>query len=438
VTPPETGELLRAPLYHSPRNPFHEDGALQSFSDGGLLIQAGRVADCGDYAAVRDRHPGANTVDMRGGYILPGFIDAHVHFPQLRVLGALGHSLLEWLERCALPEESRMADPFYAGETARQFLHALASHGTTTALTFGAHFVPAMAALFEAAQTSGLRIVSGLVLSDRNLRPELHQTPVEAYTGSSSLIRAWHCRGRLLYAVTPRFALSSSEAMLEVCQTLLRENPGVRFQTHLNENPAEIAAIAKLFPWAKDYLSVYERYGLCSRGAVMAHNVHPTASELETLAANGASVAHCPASNAALGNGIFPLRSHLNAGVHCALGTDVGGGTGYGMLKEGLQAYLMQRVAPGGLNLTPAHLLYLATKAGAEALGLDRRTGDFQTGKAADFVYLRAPAGSPLSAVLETAESHERILAALFTLAGTESVREVRVEGSVVYQSAGD
>ncbi len=168
----------------------------------------------------------------------------------------------------------------------------------------------------------------------------------------------------------------------------------------------------------------------------MAHNVHPTDSELDRLAASGAAVAHCPSSNAALGSGLFPLQRHINAGVRCALGTDVGGGTGFGMLKEGLQAYLLQRVAPDGMLLDAGHLLYLATRAGAEALGLSEETGDFRAGKSADFVYLRPPADSPLAAVLEREHSPEHVLAAIFTLAGAESVREVRVEGSVVYRSA--
>jgi len=412
----------------------HRD-ALVAHSDGGLLIHDGRIAGCGDFETVRAAHPNAATVDLRGGFLLPGLIDTHVHFPQVRVLGSLGRSLLDWLEHCALPEEAKMADVSYACQTAQAFLRALASHGTTTALVFGAHFPAATAALFETAEAAGLRIFSGLVLSDRCLRQELHQTPEAAYSDSGSLIRRFHGRGRLSYAVTPRFALSTSEAMLEVCQTLMHEHPGVRFQTHINENRGEMEQVAKLFPWAKDYLGVYERFGLAGRAAVMAHNVHPTASELERLSASGTTIAHCPSSNAALGSGIFPLRRHIQAGVRCALGTDVGGGISFSMLREALQAYLMQRIAPDGWMLGPQHLLYLATRAGAEALGLDGKVGDFGPGKAADFVYLRPPAGTPLAGIVANAESPERILSALFTMAGLESVREVRVAGSIVYPS---
>jgi guanine deaminase len=218
-----------------------------------------------------------------------------------------------------------------------------------------------------------------------------------------------------------------------VCETLRREHPGLRFQTHLNENVREIAAVSKLFPWAPDYLAVYERFGLGGRGAVMAHSVHSTVSEVERLAEAGTAVAHCPCSNAALGSGLFALKRHVEAGVRVALGTDVGGGTGFGMLKEALQAYLLQRVAPDGALLDSAQMLYLATRAGAEALGLEDEVGDFQPGKAADILYVKPPEDAPLSEVLKRTESPEQAVAAIFTLAGAESVRQVRVEGSLVY-----
>lgn len=427
------GELLRAPLFHTPRNPFREANALESYADGGLLIRDGRIAGCGDYASLRDVHPGAPTVDLRGGFLLPGFVDTHTHFPQLRVLGALGRSLLDWLDDVALPEEARMADHAYACDVAREFVHALVSHGTTTASVFGAHFAPATAALFEAAESAGLRIAAGQVFSDRRLRPELLQTPEQAYRESRLLIERYHGRARLTYAVTPRFALSTSEAMLEVCQTLLAENPGLLFQTHLNENVEEMAEVKRLFPWARDYLAVYERFGMNRPRSVMAHDVHPSASELERVAAGGSTIAHCPSSNAALASGVFPMRRHLQAGVRFALGTDVGAGTGFSMLREALQAYLTQRIAPKGMHLEAGHLLYLATLAGAEALGLDAEIGDFRIGKSADFVYLRPPAGSPMAAVLGREQSPEHMLAAIITLAGAESVREVRIAGSAVY-----
>jgi guanine deaminase len=432
-------ELLRATIFHTPRNPFslefNDPAALVCYEDGGLLIHSGRILACGEYHTLHAANPDAVTTDWRGGFLVPGFVDTHVHFPQLRVIGALGRSLLDWLECVALPEEARMADVSYAADTARQFVHALLSHGTTTALVFGAHFASATAELFEAAAAGGSRMISGLVLSDRLLRPDLHQTPDQAYRESTGLIHRYHTRGRLRYAVTPRFALSTSESMLEVCQQLLVDHQDVALQTHVNESVSEWNAVRTLFPWASDYLSIYDRYGLATDRSVMAHNIHATDGELERMASAGTSVAHCPASNAMLASGVFPMARHIHAGVTCSLGTDVGGGVGFGMIKEALHAYLIQRLAPSGESLDPARLLYLTTLAGAEALGLDTDIGDFRDGKAADFVYLRPPDGSVQASVLRRADSGVQALAALFTVAGAESVREVRVAGDVVFRA---
>ena len=431
--------ILRATVFHTPGNPFHSESALVAVEDGALAVEGGRIAACGDYAAVRASYPDATVRDLRGGYLLPGFIDTHVHFPQVRIVGGLGYSLLDWLECLTLPEEARMGDVAYAGTIAGEFVSHLAAHGTTTALVFGSHFAGATAALFEAAECAGLRVISGLVLADRKLRPELHHAPEAAYAESEALIKRFHGtrgdKGKLRYAVTPRFAFSASEEMLRVCEALLQRNPDLHFTTHMNENLQEVQEVARLFPWAGDYLEVYEKFGLTARRSVFAHSVQSTGAEMQRLAAQECSVAHCPASNAALGSGIFPLRRHLEAGVRVALGTDVGGGTGFGMMKEALQAYLMQRVAREAVTMTAGQMLYLATRAGAEALALDAETGDFGVGKAADYVYLRAVEGSPMAGVLRGVEEPARKLAAILTLAGAETVREVSVEGHPIYEA---
>ena len=426
--------LLRAPFFHTPANPFHSAGALRCHEDGALLVRNGRIAASGNFADVRSLAPLAELMDWCGGYLLPGFVDLHVHYPQLRIIGGLGRTLLDWLEHVALPEETRMADLAYATDTARRFVAALAAHGTTTAMAFGAHFAGATAALFEAANDAGLRLVSGMVLSDRALRTELHQSAAEGYRECTALIQRFHRQGRLLYAVTPRFALSTSEAMLEVCQTLMREHQDLRVQTHINEQPDEVTACVGAFPWASDYLSIYERYSLSGPLTVLAHNVQTTDAELERMAATRTSVAHCPCSNAALGSGIFPMSRHLSAGVHFGLGTDVGGGIGFGILKETLQAYLMQRVVRDPAVLEPAHLLYLATRAGAEALGLADDVGDLSVGKSADFVYVRPDAGTPLAGALARVETMEQALAAIITMGAADVIQEVRVAGDIVFR----
>ncbi|GAA5512873.1 guanine deaminase [Deinococcus carri] len=430
-------KLYRATLMHTPESPFTAPDALQVQEDGGLLVEEGRILASGPYAQVRANHPRAEVVDLRGGVLLPGFIDTHVHYPQVRVLGGLGMQLLEWLDKNTLPEEARLSDDAYARAVAREFLSALRSNGTTTALVFGSHYASAMDIFFSEAAQTGLRVVAGQVVSDRLLRPELHTTPERAYAEGKALIERWHGVGRALYAVTPRFSLSASEGLLDACAALMTEFPDVRFTSHLNENPREVEAVRELFPTARDYLDTYERAGLVTRRSVLAHNVHPADRELAVMAAHRCSAAHCPCSNSALGSGLFPLKRHLQAGVHVSLGTDVGGGTGFSLLKEGLQAYFMQQLLGAqGVPLGPAHLLYLSTRAGAEALDLGDLTGDFGVGKAFDAVYLRPPQGTTLDTVLNHADGPERMLADLFTLGTQQDVAQVWVGGDAVYRRA--
>jgi guanine deaminase len=427
--------IIRARVAHTPRDPFAHEDALEAFEDGGVAFADGRILATGPYADVRAAHPAAQVQDARDAILLPGLVDAHVHYPQLRVIGAMGLELLDWLASRALPEEARMGELAHAQATARTFVRGLAANGTTTALVFGAHFPAAQEALFAEAERSGLRIASGLVVSDRNLRPELEVSPERAYADSLALIERWHGRGRARYAVTPRFSVSCSEGMLEACGALLGSAPDLLFTSHLNENRDEIAFVRQLFPWAEDYLQTYERFGLVGPRSVLAHDVHPTADELSRLAGARAAVAHCPSSNAFLASGIFSLPAHREHGVRVALGTDVGAGTGLSVLKEALMAYYVQMLREDRRRLGPAHLLHLATRAGAVALGLEDEVGDLAPGRSADLLLLRAPAGSTLADVLDGSPSWEATLGAVFTLAREESVVEVLVAGEPVYRA---
>jgi guanine deaminase len=369
--------LFRGTFLDTPDDPFH-GGALRVAADAALLVRDGVIAARGPWATLRRTHPEEEVVDLTGGLVLPGFVDTHVHFPQVRIIGGLGLPLLDWLDRVALPEEARMADTAYAATVAGEFVRGLASAGTTSALVFGAHFGPAVDLLFEEASRTGLRITSGLVVSDRVLRPDLLTTPARAHAESLALADRWHGVGHNRYAVIPRFSLSCSEELLAACGAVLAEVPGALFTSHVNENPREIAEVSALC--GTHYVGSYDRHGLCGPRSVLAHDVHPTDAELELLAARGTSVAHCPTSNAALGSGLFPLARHVQHGVRVALGSDVGAGTGFSLLKEGLQAYFAQQLlGPDGLPLTPAHLLHLATAAGARALGHDE-AGDLSVG----------------------------------------------------------
>ena len=427
--------IVRAQVAHTPRDPFLHDDALELFASGAVAFDDGRILATGSFSDVRVQHPEAQVIDAHDSILLPGFVDCHVHYPQIAVIGAMGLELLDWLRTRTLPEEAKLADDAHAAATARTFVRALACNGTTTALVFGSHFPSAQEALFTAAEESGLRVTSGLVISDRNLLPELETTPDSAFGASRALMARWHGRGRLRYAVTPRFSVSCSEEMLEVCRALQDEAEGLLFTSHINENRGEIEFVTELFPWAGDYLETYERFGLVHGRSVLAHDVHATDGELSRLASADASIAHCPSSNAFLGSGVFPMRRHLEHGVRFALGTDVGAGTGLSLLKEGLTAYQMQMAWPGGQRIKPAHLLYLATRAGAQALSLEDEVGDLSPGKSADFVLVSPPEGGTLHAVLQHSPSLEATLGALFTLAREESIAEVRVAGEPVWVS---
>jgi guanine deaminase len=425
--------ILRARVAHTPRNPFSDASALETFDDGAVAFEHGTILATGAFETVSDAHPGAQIHDRRDCLLLPGLVDTHVHFPQISVIGAMGLQLLDWLDQRTLPEEARMADPVHARRTAQRFIRALATNGTTTALVFGAHFPAAQNVLFEEAEKTGLRITSGLVVSDRNLRTDLEVTPDVAYETSRALRDRWHGRGRLRYAVTPRFSVSCTEAMLDACKALLDEAPTALFTSHVNESPGEIDFVRDLFPQARDYLDTYERAGLLRERSVLAHNVHVSDDELDRLASARTAVAHCPSSNAFLASGIFPMARHVAHGVRFGMGTDVGAGTGLSMLKEGLVAYHVQMVRDQGHILGPAHLLYLATAAGAQALGLQTTCGDLRPGKQADLVLIKPPQGSTLEAVLEEAPDWNAALGAVFTLAREESVVETRVGGDVVF-----
>lgn len=420
--------IYRATVLDTPDSPF-DGAALRTGTDIGLRVVEGVITRRDSFEAVAREYPDEQVVDLSDGILLPGFVDTHVHFPQLRVIGALGMPLLDWLDRAALPEELRMADDEQAARVAKGFLRGLREAGTTTALVFGSHFASAMDVFFSQARASRIRIISGLVVSDRILPEGLLTTPERAYQESIDLARRWHGVGRLHYAVTPRFSLSAGEEMLAACGRVMKEIDGLYFTSHVNENKREVEEVEELFS-GLDYTSTYDVHGLLGRRSVLAHDVHPKDEELSMMAARGTSVAHCPTSNSALGSGLFPLRRHVEQGVWVALGSDVGAGTGYCLLKEGLQAYFMQQLlADEGLPLTAAHLLHLATRAGAVALDLGDRVGDLSVGREFDAVWIRPQNGDPLDMGIEYAKDSEDALAKIFALGTTDDIASVWVGG---------
>jgi guanine deaminase len=424
--------IFRGHAVDTPSSPFTSStNGIRSEADAGIRVVDGVITARGAFADVRHEHGDDDVVDLSGGLLMPGLVDTHVHYPQVRVIGALGMPLLEWLDQCALPEETRLADVTYARAVATEFVDGLAHAGTTTALVFGSHFASAVDELFLAAARRGLRVTSGLVVADTVLRDELLTDPERAYTEGLALAERWHGVGRARYAVTPRFSLSSTHDLLHSCGALLKDVEGSWFTSHVNENGAEIATVNESH--GCDYLESYDRHALVGRQSVLAHNVHPTDRELDLLAARDASIAHCPTSNAALASGLFPLRRHVERGVRVALGTDVGAGTGFSLFKEGLQAYFMQQLHPQGLPLTAAHLLHLATAAGADALGLGDQVGDLSIGKRFDAVWVRPAEGTTLDVALRYAASPDDAVAKTFALASTSDVAGVWVDGDSVH-----
>ncbi|MDO5740043.1 MAG: guanine deaminase [Ornithinimicrobium sp.] len=438
MTTDVTTATYLARSFDTPANPFTSDGALRA-EEVAIVVVDGVITERVPVAQAASASGGAPVLDLRAddGILLPGMVDTHVHYPQVRAMGGLGMPLLDWLERCALPEEVRLADVDYARAVAEEFVSGLVQAGTTSALVFGSHYASAMDSLFTEADQVGLRITSGQVLSDRLLREELHTTPERALVEGRDLIERWHGKGRLRYAATPRFSLSCTDSMLEVCAELMGgPESEVMFTSHLNENRSEVEAVLGLFPDCTSYLQTYAKHGLIGPRSVLAHNVHATDDELAQMGAAGAIAAHCPTSNSALGSGLFPLRRHLDAGVRVAIGSDVGAGTGFSLLQEGLQAYFMQQLSHDGYPLTPAHLLYLVTAAGADALGLADQVGDLGVGKKFDAVLLRPDGRSTFGTALRHARDDADALAKAFVLGCPGDVVGVWVDGRPVMQAA--
>jgi guanine deaminase len=424
-------EAYRASLLHCLADPGEgaESSALEYFEDGLLFVENGVVVEAGDASTLMPQLSDDVVVtDFSGKIIVPGFIDCHVHFPQLDIIASYGEQLLDWLNRYAYPAEARFADEAYAREIANVFLDVLLRNGTTTALVFGTVHAHSADAILEAAEARGMRLIAGKVLMDTNCPDALQDTAESAYADSKALIERWHGKGRLGYAITPRFALTSSEEQLTAAGQLASEYPDVWIHTHLAENKAEVEEIARQFPESRSYLDVYDQHGLLRERAVFAHCLHMDDEDRSCMAAKGGAAAFCPTSNLFLGSGLFDLRAMRGANVRVGLGTDVGGGTSLSLLTTASEAYKVLHLQDQALPATRA--LYLATLGAAEALYLDDKVGNFKPGKEADFVVLD-PAGSSLSERrTRVATSIEEALFAITMLADDRHVAATYIAGT--------
>jgi guanine deaminase len=403
------------------------EGAVAFHKDGLLLVEDGRVVGCGEYEELSPWLGDAELEDLTGHLITPGFVDTHIHFPQVDVIAAHGKQLLDWLEQHTFPAEAAFADPEHAAETAAFFLDELLRNGTTTALVFGSVHKVSVDALFAEALARDMRLIAGKSLMDRNAPEGLTDTVESSRADMLALIEAWHGNGRLGYAVTPRFAISCSDAQLTMAGEVLAQHPDVWMQTHLSENLYEIKETARLFPKARDYLDVYDRFGLLRARSVFAHCVHLKGDAFRRLAAKGGAVAFCPTSNLFLGSGLFPLEEACSHGVKVGIGTDVGAGTTFSILHTLGEAYKVGQLR--GDALDPFHALYLATLGGARALDLDDKIGNLATGKEADFVVLNLAATPLLKRRLSEARSLENKLFALTVLGDDRVVARTYLAG---------
>ncbi|MGB5624376.1 MAG: guanine deaminase [Woeseiaceae bacterium] len=428
-------QAFRSSILHCLSDPGEEslESAYEYFEDGLLIVEDGIVAEAGHAEnLLSGLAEDVLLTELPDKLIVPGFIDCHVHFPQLDIIASYGEQLLDWLHRYAYPVEARFADADYAREVAGIFADELLNNGTTTALVFGTVHPHSADAIFEAAEARNMRLIAGKVLMDCNCPDALKDDADSAYNDSKALIERWHGRGRLGYAITPRFALTSSEQQLRAAGKLAHEYPDVWIHTHLAENTDEVTQIARQFPSSRSYLDVYDKFGLLRERAVFAHCLHMDDQDRACMASKGGSAAFCPTSNLFLGSGLFDLAAMRAANIRCGLGTDVGGGTSLSLLKTASDAYKVLHLQDHALPATRA--LYLATLGAAEALYLDKNIGNFLPGKEADFVVLD-PNGTSLTARrTKAAETIEESFFALLTLADDRHVAATYIGGKSLKQ----
>jgi guanine deaminase len=422
-------------------DPFYvpESESVRYIADGLLVLENGRIKELGSYATLKEKYTDIPITSYSGRLIMPGFIDTHIHFPQTEMIAAYGEQLLEWLQRYTFPTERKFKDKDYAQKVAAFFLDELLKNGTTTALVFTAVFPQSTDAFFEEARQRNLRMIAGKVMMDRNAPDFLLDTATSSYEDSKALIKKWHKQGRLLYAVTPRFAVTSTDEQLQMARRLLQEFPDVYLHTHLSENVDEVDLVARLFPNNEGYLDVYDQVGLVGERSIFAHGVQLTDAEFERLSEAGAAIAFCPTSNLFLGSGLFKLAKAKSEEhpVRVGLGTDVGAGTSFSLLVTAHVAYKVAQLQRQ--RLSPFQAMFLATLGGAKALYLDDKIGNFEPGKEADFVVLDVQA-TPLMAfrnpnptALSLAELADKVFS-LIIMGDDRATQATYIMGELAYE----
>ncbi len=428
---------IRGSVLHfldDPRDDTGED-TFEFFEDGLLVIDDGYITKIG---AAQDLIPGlpagVSISDYSGQLILPGFVDTHVHFVQTDIIGSYGGQLLSWLDLHAYPAERAFAEEEHANEVADFFVRELLRNGTTTALILGSVHKGSVDAVFRAAEQERMRVIAGKVMMDRNCPDYLRDTPASSYEDSKSLIESWHNRDRLQYAVTPRFAPTSSPEQLDCAGQLVREFDDVFVHTHLAETQDEVAWVKRLFPDSRSYLDVYDRFGLLNERSVFAHGIWLDDADIERLSQTGGAISHCPSCNLFMGSGLLDIDKLISAGVPVSVGTDIGGGTSFNLMRTLHDAFVTAQLL--NKRLSSLRAFYLATLAGARALNLDDHIGNFLPGKEADFVVIDPAATPLLRRQINHAESLEETLYILMTLGDDRVISETYIMGKPANKGA--
>ena len=431
--------FFRGSIYHC----IEENGSLKPiYFDDGLMVvdnKSGKIIDVGNFSDLRSSWDISNNlIHFRDRLIMPGFVDTHVHYPQYKVIASYGTSLLEWLNKYTFVEEQRFSDEAYADQIANLFLDELIKNGTTSVMTFCTSFKQSAEAFFNAAENRNLRMAAGKVMMDRHAPDELCDNPDNSYSDSKELIEKWHNKGRLRYAVTPRFAPTSSSSQLKQAARLLNEYPsddqtkGVLLQTHLNENDEEIAWVNDLFPDSNSYFGVYEDHGITGNRSVFGHCIHNTEEEYQRMAKTGSKVSLCPTSNLFLGSGLFELEKLESYGIDVSLASDVGGGDSFSMFKVMNEAYKICRL--NDFNLDPIKAFYLTTLGAAKVLDMNDSIGNFEVNKEADFIVIDLNATEIISQKNKIAMGVNDILFNLMTLGDDRLIDEVFILGQRAYK----
>ncbi|RTE65608.1 guanine deaminase [Amphritea opalescens] len=408
------------------------DNSYRYFEDGLMVVENGQITALGEATDLLTTLPADITIQQYSdALIIPGFIDTHIHYPQTGMIASYGEQLLDWLENYTFPAEQKFADPQHAADVSEIFVNELLRNGTTTALVFGTVHPASVDAFFHCAEQHNLRMIAGKVMMDRNAPAALTDTPDSSYQDSKALIERWHGKGRLHYAVTPRFAPTSSPEQLSLAGKLLQEYEGLYMHTHLSENKNEIEWVKNLFPDQNGYLDVYDHHHLLGERSVFAHGVHLCDEECQRLADTDSAIAFCPTSNLFLGSGLFNLPQAEKFKINVGMGTDVGAGTSFSMLQTINEAYKVMQLQ--GKKLHPFKSFYLATLGGAKALKLDDKIGNLEPGSEADFVVLDYNATPLMKYRMAQTQSLEERLFVMMTLGDDRAVKETYAMGKPVY-----